>query len=106
MNVTQFRKFAEIFVPFYEDMCRISGENSFVKVKINSVREILCREFPDECDMLTAPFIEWLREPLVEMDIDILFGFSLRSGEIAFTRSDLLDEKEGRITHYLIETGQ
>lgn len=103
MNVTQFRKFAEIFVPFYEDMCRISGKNSFVEVKINSVRELLCREFPDECAMLTAPFIEWLREPLVELDIDILPGFSLRSGEIALTRSDLLNEKEGRITHYLVE---
>jgi len=105
MNVTQFRKFAEIFVPFYEDMCRISGKSPFVKVKINSVRELLCREFPDECAMLTAPFIEWLREPLAEMGIDILFDRknSLRSGEMAFTRSYLLNEKEERITHYLVE---
>ena len=58
--------------------------------------------------MLTAPFIEWLREPLAEMGIDILFDRknSLRSGDIALTRSDLLDEKEGRITHYLVDTEQ
>ena len=108
MNVTQFRKFAKIFVPFYEDTFRICGNRTFVNVKINDVREILCREFPDECDRLTAPFIEWLREPLAEMGIDIFFDrkYSLTSGEIAFTRSDLLNEKEGRITHYLVETEQ
>ena len=90
MNVTEFKRFAKIFVPYYEDMCKISGKMSHVSVKVNHVRELLCREFPDECAMLTAPFIEWLREPLVELDIDILFGFSL-------------DEKEGRIIHYLME---
>lgn len=106
MNVTQFRKFAKSFVPPYEDTFRICGNRTSVNVKINYVREVLCKEFPDECAMLTTPFIEWLREPLDEMGINILFDRknSLRSGDIALTRSYLLDEKEGRITHYLVET--
>lgn len=103
MNVTEFKRFAKIFVPYYEDLCRIDGNMSYVGVKVNHVRELLCREFPDECAMLTVPFIEWLRAPLVELDIDILLGYSLRSGEIALSRSDLLDKEEGKIIHYLME---
>lgn len=108
MNLTQFEKFAKIFVPFYEDMCRRSGKMTFVSIKINYVRGLLCREYPDECNMLTISFIEWLREPLAEMGIDILFdrNNSLRSGDVAFSRSDLLDEEEGKVIHYLINTEQ
>ena len=105
MNVTEFKRFAKIFVPYYEDLCKINGKMSHLGVKVNHVRELLCREFPDECAMLTAPFIEWLREPLDELGIDILFDRknSLRSGEIALSRPDLLDKQEGRIVHYLME---
>lgn len=106
MNVTEFKRFAKIFVPYYEDLCKINGKMSHLGVKVNHVRELLCREFPDECAMLTAPFIEWLREPLVELDIDILFGVSLRSGEMVLTRTDLLDKEEGRVIHYLIDNEQ
>ena len=105
MNVTEFKRFAKIFVPYYEDLCKISGKMSHVGVKVNHIRGLLCREYPDECAMLTAPFIEWLREPLDELGIDILFdrNNSLRSGEIALSRTDLLEKKEGRVVHYLME---
>lgn len=106
MNVTEFKRFAKIFVPYYEDLCKISGEMSYVGVKVNHIRGLLCREYPDECHMLTVSFIEWLREPLDELGIDILFDRknSLRSGEIALSRTDLLDEQEERVIHYLMET--
>ena len=102
MNLERFYKFAEVFVPWYEDLAKIDKSPHMV-VHINMLRELLCNQFNKEANMLTVPFIEWIERPLCELGIQLLYdrGNSSRTGRIALTRSRYLNEC-GKIEHYLI----
>lgn len=104
MNIQDFREFAKIFVPAYEDLAKIDG-GRFISVDINFFRELLCKRFPEECNMLTEPFLKWLEEPLYELHISVLYdkGNSSRTGRIGLTRTNMLNSETRKIEHYLLK---
>lgn len=106
VSVDDFKKFCGVFIPFYLDKCK-SDEQFRVVSKLSEFRNALKEQYPNEANMLTEPFLEFVHPYLKELNIYVLYdhAHSSRTDKIAFTRTSYLIEEEQtiRLKHYLLD---
>lgn len=106
IRIDDFKKFCGVFVPFYLKVC-LKKESAVAFSKLSEFRHVLKELYPNESNMLTEPFLAFVRPYLDELNIYLLYDriHTPRTDRIAFTRTSCLREEEKiiRLEHYLLD---